>query len=40
MGWRQREEDGSVDVVSVWRDDDGGYPLTILLFLKKTVYNS
>jgi hypothetical protein len=27
-------------VVSVWRDDDGGYPLAILFFFTKVVYGS
>jgi hypothetical protein len=39
MIWWQCEGDDGVNMVSTWRDDGGGYPLTILLFFIKAVYD-
>jgi hypothetical protein len=39
-GWQQHEGDSGVNVISAWSDNDDGYPLAILLFSTKVVYDS
>jgi hypothetical protein len=39
-GWQQHEGDSGVDVISAWSYNDDSYPLAILLFSIKVVYNS